>query len=416
MAQRREAHVRPGRDLGRRLACQRIAPDVGHRHDGEVGMTFQEALDLPLVLGRQHRAGGVDQAAARLHQPRRGVEDRGLLGHQLGEILGPQRPAAVGIAPPRAAAGAGRVDQHAVEGERLALQPFAVVGVDRATLDIVGAGAAQALGRAVEARLEHVHGHDPALVVHAGRHGERLAAGAGADSRRPACRAGHRPAAATSCEPSSWISTSAVLEGLARHHRQAALEPQPVAGIAHRLGLDALALQRRAGLLDRGLEAVDPEVDRRRRLQRGDLAAPRLAVGLLEMRRHPFLDVEPHPVGLLGMGQRMALHLAQRAELHLVERRRPVGASPDPAATGSIPNSVHLRSRRSRRSRPTRPRRSLRRRSLAAVAACSLCSRRAWQPPQPPAAGATSAAVAASAAGRGNLRSRGSRRSRSGKL
>ena len=45
------------------------------------------------------------------------------------------------------------------------------------------------------------------------------------------------------------------------------------------------------------------------------------------MRRHPFLDVEPHPVGLLGMGQRMALHLAQRAQLRLVERRRPVGAA-----------------------------------------------------------------------------------------
>src|SRR5260370_1004255 len=45
------------------------------------------------------------------------------------------------------------------------------------------------------------------------------------------------------------------------------------------------------------------------------------------MRRHPLLDVEPHPVGLLGMGQRMALHLAQRADLGFVERVGPIAAA-----------------------------------------------------------------------------------------
>ena len=289
-------------------------------------MTLEEALDLPLVLGRQHRAGGVDQPAARLHQARSGIEDGGLLGHQLGQILGPERPAPVGISAPRAAAGAGHVDQHAVEGAGLALQPFAIVGVDGAALDIVRAGAAQALGGAVEALLEHVHGDDPALVVHAGRHGERLAAGAGAI-------VGDLHAGLGIDQGGDELRAlvldfyQAVPEGLARHHRQAALEAEPVRGIAHGLGVDALALQRRARLLDRGLQAIDAQVDRRRRLQRGDLAAPGLAVGLLEMRRHPFLDVEPHPVGLLGMGQRMALHLAQRAQFRFVERRRPVSAA-----------------------------------------------------------------------------------------
>ena len=176
--------------------------------------------------------------------------------------------------------------------------------------------------------------HHPALVVHAGRHGERLAAGAGAI-------VGDLHAGLGIDQGGDELRAlvldfdQAVLEGLARHHRQAPLQPQPVGGIAHRLGLDALAQQRRARLLDRGLEAIDPEVDRRRLLEGGDLAAPGLAVGLLEMRRHPFLDVEPHPVGLLGMGQRMALHLAQRAQLGLVERGRPVACrrrtSPRPA-------------------------------------------------------------------------------------
>src|SRR4029077_11742490 len=117
---------------------------------------------------------------ARLHQARSGIEDGGLLGHKLGQILGPERPTPVGDAAPRDAAGARHVDQHAVEGAGLALQPFAIVGVDGAALDIVRAGAAQALGGTVETLLEHVHGDHAALVVHAGGHGERLAAGAGA--------------------------------------------------------------------------------------------------------------------------------------------------------------------------------------------------------------------------------------------
>src|SRR5205085_789737 len=83
--------------------------------------------------------------------------------------------AAVGVAAPGTGTGAGRIDQHAVEGAGLALQPFAVVAVERAALDIVGAGAAQAQGRALEAVLVDVHGDDAALVVHAGGDGERLA-------------------------------------------------------------------------------------------------------------------------------------------------------------------------------------------------------------------------------------------------
>ena len=45
------------------------------------------------------------------------------------------------------------------------------------------------------------------------------------------------------------------------------------------------------------------------------------------MRRHPLLNIQAHPVGLIGMGQRMALHLAQRAKLALVERIGAIGAA-----------------------------------------------------------------------------------------
>jgi len=123
------------------LAYKRIAPDVRRPARWRNPHDVPGSLDLPLVSAGSTRAGGVDQPAARLHQARRGVEDRGLLRDQLGQILGPERPAAVGIAPPRATP-TGHVDQHAVEGARPgASATWRLSGVDRATLDIVRAGA-----------------------------------------------------------------------------------------------------------------------------------------------------------------------------------------------------------------------------------------------------------------------------------
>ena len=289
-------------------------------------MPLEERRDLVLVLGRQHGTGGIDEAAARLHQARRGVEDLGLLGHQLGQVLGLQGPAAVGIAPPRAGAGTGRIDQHAVEGLGLALQPFAVVDIEGTALDIVGAGAAQALGRAVEARFVDVHGHDAALVVHARGHGQGLAAGAGAiigdlHAGLRIDQGGHELRALV------LDFDQTVLEGLARHDREASREAQPVRRVAHGFGVDALAGKCCLRLLHGGLQLVDAEIDRRRRLQRGDLAAPALAVGLDQMRRHPLLHVEADPVRLLRVRQRMAFHLAERAQLGLVERLRAIAAA-----------------------------------------------------------------------------------------
>src|SRR5207253_7344831 len=121
---------------------------------------------------------------------------------------------------------------------------FAVVGIDRAALDIVRAGAAQALGRAVEPRFVDVERHDPALVVHAGGDRQRLAAGAGAvvgdlhaglgvDQRRHQLRA------------LVLDLDQPVLESLAGDDRQTTLQPEAVAGIAHGFAIDAFAGQGR---------------------------------------------------------------------------------------------------------------------------------------------------------------------------
>lgn len=46
----------------------------------EVGVGLGEGLRDGLVLGRQQAAGGVDELAARLDQPRGAIQDRALLG------------------------------------------------------------------------------------------------------------------------------------------------------------------------------------------------------------------------------------------------------------------------------------------------------------------------------------------------
>jgi hypothetical protein len=324
--ERRQPQIRAGVDLRRHVGGDHVAPQVTHGHHRELWVLLQECRDLVLVLGRQHRAGGVDQAAARLHQARGGGQDLGLLGHQLGQVGRRERPAAVRIAPPGARPGAGRIDQHAIEGALLPLEPLGILGIERAAFDIVRAGATQALGGAVEAALVDVHGHDTALVVHAGRDRQGLAAGTraivGDLHAGPAVDQGGHQLRALVLD-----LHQAVLERPPRHHRQPALEPQPVGRIAHRLGVDAFGVERLARLLDGGLEQIDPQVDRRRVLEGGDLAPPGRAVGLDQMRRDPLLHVEAHPVRLVGMGQRMALHLAQRAQFALVERRGAIGAA-----------------------------------------------------------------------------------------
>ena len=55
---------------------------------GELRMRRKKCVDDLLVFRGQQAAGGVDQPAAGFYQPRRGVEDRGLLDHQFGDALG----------------------------------------------------------------------------------------------------------------------------------------------------------------------------------------------------------------------------------------------------------------------------------------------------------------------------------------
>ncbi len=104
--------------IGRRRAGEDVAPDLGHRHQMKAGMGGEEPLDLRLVLAPEQRAGGIGEPAAMLHQPRGALQDAPLQGHELVDVLGLQMPPGIGIAPPGAAAAAGRIQQHAVEAGR----------------------------------------------------------------------------------------------------------------------------------------------------------------------------------------------------------------------------------------------------------------------------------------------------------
>src|SRR5690606_606824 len=154
----------------------------GRRRNGaEPGMLLEKSVDAILVLAPEHRTGGIQQPPARLHETRRAGEDRPLQGGQFVEIGAETVPARVRVAAPRADAAAGRVDQNPVEHALVALDPGVALGLERATLHIVGASAAEADAGAVQPAAGDVACDHAALVRHGRGDRQRLAAGTGAE-------------------------------------------------------------------------------------------------------------------------------------------------------------------------------------------------------------------------------------------
>ena len=88
---------------------------------GEIGVMGEKGGHLILILLSEQRASSVDQTPADANQSRGLVQDRGLLGHEFGEILLTQAPPRVRVTPPGAGSGAGCVDQNSVETPGAAL-------------------------------------------------------------------------------------------------------------------------------------------------------------------------------------------------------------------------------------------------------------------------------------------------------
>src|ERR1700722_5436317 len=80
----------------------------------EIVVALEEGGDPVLVLGPQDGARDIDDASALLDEAQRAFERLVLILDALLERARPDAPFGVGIAPPGAGAGAGRIDQHEV--------------------------------------------------------------------------------------------------------------------------------------------------------------------------------------------------------------------------------------------------------------------------------------------------------------
>ncbi len=107
----------------------------------EVRVQRKKIVHDIVVLLAQQTTGGVHQPPVGFHQRGGGREDFFLVGGERGQVDG--APLDVRVAPERAGAGAGRVDQHAVD---LAGQPpdaFVIFMGDGHGPDVLQAGAFQ---------------------------------------------------------------------------------------------------------------------------------------------------------------------------------------------------------------------------------------------------------------------------------
>src|SRR6185437_7761555 len=137
-------------------------------------MALEKAVDLPCPLAGQERADRIDQASARADQIGAYVQQALLNANQSVEPLRSEPPAAFGIAAPRSASGAGRVDEDHVSHSTPAGEIFKLVRwVEQACFDhgACPLGAGSKLG---ETRAIAVRGQDRSARSRR-RQGQRLA-------------------------------------------------------------------------------------------------------------------------------------------------------------------------------------------------------------------------------------------------
>src|SRR5262249_33773869 len=153
------------------------APDLAHGQHREIAMGPEKTGDPVLVFLAEQRAGGIDEPAARLYEARRAVEDLGLQRREPGEFLRPRPPFRIGIAPPCAGTGEGRIDEDALEALAVTLDPFVALAGERLALHDAGPGPAEPLRRALEPQGRDIAGDEMPAVAHGSGERQRLAAG-----------------------------------------------------------------------------------------------------------------------------------------------------------------------------------------------------------------------------------------------
>ena len=231
------------------------------------------------------------------------------------ERTGPDPPLGVGIAPPGAGAGAGRVDQHEVDaaGEIGELVPH---GFRRAHLRIVHA---RSLEPGVDRRqpaLVEIGGVELAAVLHRRRERERLAAGAGAEIDHLLARLGAREQRGElralvlhldQALDEGALGVDGGILGIGRK-RDAKPDRRPARGLRRKIG------ERGGGLVAVGLERIDAQIERSAARQRRAFGGALFAEHLGEIRVEPFRIVAGDPrrgICQIGGGEPRPLAFAQ---------------------------------------------------------------------------------------------------------
>ena len=203
------------------------------------------------------------------------------------------------------------------------LDPGVALARQRAALDIADAGAAQPLAGAFQppARMTSQATSLPRFFISAASARVLPPAPAQKSTTRMPGRASASSAA--SCEPSSCTSTSPSLKRGGAGERRAVLEPQAERRPRGRLGLDALGGERAARGVAVGLQQVDPQIDRRRRVERRHLVSePPADRRAARWRFEPFRQVVGDGARHLRVGQAAAGEAAHQPLL------RPATAAP----------------------------------------------------------------------------------------
>jgi len=135
------------------------------------------AQDLFILFGLEG-TGGIDEAAARRETGQRRREERNLAAMKVREVGGLESPADFRIARESAGAGAGSVNEDAIEfaakGERTR-------GVEGDESDVRGIEPGESLAHGAEAMLVKIGGDEERGWAGRARERERLAAGGGAE-------------------------------------------------------------------------------------------------------------------------------------------------------------------------------------------------------------------------------------------
>ncbi len=228
----------------------------------EIRMRREEAGDDGFILLGQDAAGGVHQTPARLHQARGALENVVLLAGELRHALRRLPPLQVGVAPQRAEAAAGGVDQHAVELAGEALDADVVLVGDRHRVHVGESRPCHAGLQPRQPPVGNIEGIEPAGRAHQGAEQQRLAAGAGAEIRRHLAAPGRQQVAEQLAALVLHLDAAVDIQRMLLQ-RRLGLQADAQRRQPSRLGGDALPAEACQHRLAPGLERVDAQVERR---------------------------------------------------------------------------------------------------------------------------------------------------------